>query len=200
MKYTLSFSFFFCFIIFNTSAQKKQSASITNVAKINLFNPGVSYEKKINSNQTLYLNAFYNPSLSLTNNGFLSNTAKFVFEPSAAIQYRFYYNIPLRADKMNMLNSYNYVCPVFELSFSKKNVMLFNDINNKYTATNKIGALWGMQRNYKSHFSLDFNIGVGYISYNTKREISPNQFLNIQVSTIRPMGHLNLGFYFGYKN
>ena len=191
---------FFTLFTFFANAQKKQNAALANIAKVNLFNPGVSFEKKINSNQTLYINAFYNPSIVLTNNGFLSNTAKLIFEPSASIQYRFYYNIPVRANKMNMLNSYNYVCPVFETNFSKRNVLLFNAVNNAYAPINKIGALWGMQRNYSSRFSLDFNIGLAYLSYKTTNEFVPGIRSITQMSTIRPMGHLNLGFYIGKKD
>jgi hypothetical protein len=199
MKLKSIFFINLCIIALSTNAQPKQSAALTDLAKISLFNPGVSYEKKINSNQTLYLNTFYNPSLSLINNGFLSNTLKFVFEPSAAIQYRFYYNIPVRANKMNMRNSYNYVCPTFETSLSKKYILLYNSEELKRISIYKIGALWGIQRNYSNRFSVDCNIGVGYISYKTKSEVIPNAITVNQVGIIRPMGHLNFGFYLGNK-
>jgi hypothetical protein len=199
MKLKSLFFINLCFIALSTNAQLTQSAALMDLTKINLFNPGVSFEKKINSNQTLYLNAFYNPSLSLINNGFLSNTLKFEFEPSASIQYRFYYNIPVRADKMNLRNSYNYVCPTFETSLRKKYVTLFNSEELKRISIYKIGALWGIQRNYNNRFSLDCNIGVGYISYKTKSEVIPNTIVTTQVGIIRPMGHLNFGFYLGNK-
>jgi hypothetical protein len=199
MQYRSILFILFSLATFCTNAQLKQNAALTDLAKINLFNPGVSFEKRINSNQTLYLNTFYNPSLSLINNGFLSNTLKFEFEPSASIQYRFYYNIPVRADKMNMRNSYNYVCPTFETSFSKKYVLLFNSEELKRISIYKIGALWGIQRNYNNRFSLDCNLGVGYISYKTTSEVIPNAITVTQVGIIRPMGHLNFGFYLGKK-
>ena len=48
------------------------------------------------------------------------------------------------------------------------------------------GVVWGFQRNYPSHFSLDLNIGLGYVKAGT-------------VNGISPIGELNIGFWLGKK-
>jgi hypothetical protein len=200
MKYKSLLFIVLSFLSFYANAQLEQRTKLTNVTKINLLNPGISYERKINANQTIYFNAFYNPTTEFLDRGLQNNFAKIIFEPTVALQYRFYYNIPLRAKKLNERNSYNYVCPIIETSFGKRSFLLYETPNIQNTVIYKIGALWGIQRNYKSRFSLDFNIGVGYKTFETIKEIPPSSFSKLRVSTVGLLGHLNVGFYIGPKN
>lgn len=199
MKYRSIFFILFSLITIFVKAQKKQSAALTNIAKINLFNPGASFEKKINSNQTLYLNAFYNLHLANKDRKNSAISSKLVFEPSLAVQYRFYYNIPVRKTKMNSFNSYNYVCPTFETNYGKREEFSFDNSVTPKTTIYKIGALWGIQRNYKNHFSVDTNVGLSYITYKNKTEHSPGSYSILQVSTVGIIGHINIGYFIAYS-
>jgi hypothetical protein len=192
------------FIVFSmatccTNAQLKQTAELTNLAKINLFNPGVSFEKRINSNQTLYLNTFYNLHIATKGRKNSALFSKLVFEPSLAVQYRFYYNIPVRKTKMNSFNSYNYVCPAFETNYGKREELSFDNSVTPKTTIYKIGALWGIQRNYKNHFSVDANVGLSYITYKNKTEDSPGSYSILKVSTVGIIGHVNIGYFIAYS-
>jgi hypothetical protein len=199
MQYRSILFILFSLATFITNAQLKQSAALTNLAKINLFNPGVSFEKRINSNQTLYLNTFYN--LHIANKDRINSaiSSKLVFEPSLAVQYRFYYNIPVRKTKMNSFNSYNYVCPAFETNYGKREEFSFDNSVTPKTTIYKIGALWGIQRNYKNHFSVDANVGLSYITYKNKTEYSPGSYSILKVSTVGIVGHVNIGYFVAYS-
>jgi hypothetical protein len=199
MKLTSIFFISFSIITLSTNAQLKHNAALTDLAKINLFNPGISFEKRINSNQTLYLNAFYNLHITTKDRKNSVMSSKLVFEPSLAMQYRFFYNIPVRKTKMNSFNSYNYVCPAFETNYGKREELTFDNSVTPKTIIYKIGALWGIQRNYKNHFSVDANAGLSYITYKNRTELSPGSYSILKVSTVGIIGHVNIGYFIAYR-
>ena len=60
---------------------------------------------------------------------------------------------------------------------------------------NTIGVLWGFQRNYKSRFSLDLNIGPAYLF---ARSSVPDTYGNPHKRTVgefSTMGRITLGFW-----
>ncbi len=127
--------------------------------------------------------------------------AKFYLNPAATIQYRYYYNGAKRLakGKKTDMNNMNYLTGVYELIYSK---MPFGDFSIKeknMRPIHIIGAAWGLQRNLKGRWSIDFNIGLGYQLttetdyYNTGPDIKRN------VRFITPISRLNFGYRLGKK-
>ena len=59
----------------------------------------------------------------------------------------------------------------------------------------KFGGLWGLQRNYSNRFSLDFNVGVGYLFTKEKEINNLGNIISKNISQSTLLGHLNLGFW-----
>ena len=70
------------------------------------------------------------------------------------------------------MNSLNYIAPVYTASYvnSPPN-------SKKMKLIQQFGAVWGIQRNYPRRFSLDLNVGLGYLynaaSYQNNNSIWP---------------------------
>jgi len=161
-----------------------QEQSVTSKLKLNFFLPGVSYEQKISQLQTLHFSAFID--LLFTDSDFNGSTETYAI-PSIGIEFRNYYNL----DKRNLKgkhtegNSGNYFAPVYTGKYS------FYGFNDQDTWVSQLGFVWGLQRNYNSTFSLDFNIGLGY-NINIQ-----NSYLYYPIDLI---ANLSLGFWLGKKN
>ena len=93
------------------------------------------------------------------------------------------------------MNSLNYLSPTFKTIFSKNRISSSHYVEEFRRPINTVGVVWGMQRNYNNRFSLDFNVGLGYLfptatfTDNTGQEIKGN------VSKLSSLGQLNLGFW-----
>lgn len=179
------------------SQDKNTDADVTDIFKITVLNPGVSYEKRIGKFQTIYLQAFMN--LSATRNSiFGSETYEYFFDPALTAQYRYYYNYGRRNDKglRTSMNNLNYFSPVYQVFFSEI-PFTYTTVPEKRRPVHAVAAVWGMQRNYtKLRFALDLNIGPGLLFASTtysdflggpKKKISQSQFTFY--------GQLNIGFW-----
>ncbi len=169
---------------------KKNIVRTENVFKINFLTPGVSYEHATNKNQTIHGEAYI--ALALRQSTIYgSNTSSPEIDiaaiPAFNLQYRLYYNYEKRkeADKRTEKNSMNYIAPA----------ITHVSTNNKFflSSVTSFGFLWGMQRNYSSHFSLDLNLGLGYAFLGNKYDGYS------QGGTITGMGDLRLGFWLNNK-
>jgi hypothetical protein len=56
------------------------------------------------------------------------------------------------------------------------------------------GVAWGLQRNYNKRFSLDLNLGAGYIFTKTSTTVT-GQFVNKIIGKTTTLGHVTLGFW-----
>ena len=61
-----------------------------------------------------------------------------------------------------------------------------------------IGALWGMQRNYRKRFSLDLNMGVGYYFWNEVTIVSGKKTKEAHAE-FSPAIQFSLGFWLNRK-
>ena len=92
------------------------------------------------------------------------------------------------------MNSMNYLAFVSEFMASK--AAIADDYVNEDSRrlVSKFGIAWGLQRNYAGRFSLDLNLGLGYlISKGTT--INSNGRLVKNISMPTAMGQLNLGIW-----
>lgn len=184
---------------FKSISQENDKAAVTNVSKLTLFNPGFSYERKIGNRQSLYGHIFMNTSFSYSYSSSLGTDFHLYFDPSAALQYRFYYNGNRRAakDKRTQMNSMNYINAVFQSVFSKH--PFYTGISEThYRAINSLGLVWGFQRNYQKRFSLDLYAGLGYTFARSIYQLDP-QVARKGFGTISPLGQINIGFWLNKK-
>ena len=179
------------------NAQEESSRNVTDVTKLTFFNPGISYEKAIGKNQTLHGHAFLATSLALGYSSSMGFLSEIHFDPAVSVQYRHYYNARKRGDKGKFTdrNSMNYQAFGSETIFSRVPVSESHYDETSRRAIQVFSALWGFQRNYKKRFSLDLNLGFGYML--TKATIPE---LNGSISRknygqFTTAGQINLGFW-----
>ncbi|MBS4066614.1 MAG: hypothetical protein KGZ74_18780, partial [Chitinophagaceae bacterium] len=101
------------------------------------------------------------------------NKVRLFPRPLIGMSYRKYYNFERREDnRLNTKrNSANYIGVIFlyatkPFNFNKKSELIGNNQYSYYDITRTLlntGVVWGIQRNYNSRFSLDLNLGAGYV-------------------------------------
>jgi hypothetical protein len=186
-------------LLFATVAafSQQDETDVTNVTKVTIINPGLSYEARIGKFQTLYMQGFMSMSGYFSYSDALGTESAFYFDPAADIQYRYYYNGRKRfeMEKRTEMNSMNYVTVMSEFIFSKMRLTTDYIDESKRRAISRFGVGWGFQRNYAQHFSLDLNLGFGYLlskgtSYNWNGQLTTKT-----ISTPTFMGQFNIGFW-----
>ncbi len=157
----------FCIMIsFGVTAVAQEAPTTASVLKIALIDPGVSYEQKIGDKQTIAIQGIIRSRISLGYSSALGTTSDIYFDPALNLQYRYYYNLEKRftKGKYTYQNSGNYLTALTEAQLSK--IPLNPDASDEHDRrlVHSVGAAWGFQRNYKSHISLDIQLG-GEFSY-----------------------------------
>ncbi|MEP7232250.1 MAG: hypothetical protein ABI691_18450 [Ginsengibacter sp.] len=185
----------------NCFCQDKESTDITDVIKATFFNPGISYEKRIGKFQSLYAQVFMNTSFFLDYSDALGFTSGIHFDPGATLQYRYYYNSAARGAKGKRIemNSLNYVSFILETTLITQKILLVDYIKKDHHAVKHLGIAWGFQRNYKSRFSLDLNVGLGYVFAKTT-EIDNGQWVTKSIGEFTTLGQVDLGFWLNKRN
>jgi len=195
----LLLSFALLFILFAVQAQKNENVGSTNVFKATILNPGIGYEHSIGKTQTIAVQAFMNFSAVFYEDVYGERVKTDVyFDPAFTAQYRYYYNFKKRADdgKRTEMNSGNYVAAVYEGIFSK--APLKNDFVEEADRRllSRIGAVWGLQRNFMKRLSLDVNVGLGYMTAkSTKYEPFGNVYKTGSEGFVTILGQFNIGFW-----
>jgi hypothetical protein len=181
----------------NCFSQEKLPSHIVDVTKATFLNLGISYEKSVGKYQSILGQAFMNTALSISYSGALGNTSSITFDPALSFQYRYYYNYNKRQrkGKRTEMNSLNYLSPTFETIFSKSRISLFHFVEEKRRPINTVGMVWGIQRNYKGRFSLDLNLGLGYLFTTATLPDNTGKTIKENVGNISTLGQLNLGFW-----
>lgn len=179
------------------SAQKETSADVTNVTKGTFLSPGISYEARIGKFQTVYLQGFMSTSAYFSYSSALGTDAGISFDPAITGQYRYYYNAGRRQSngKRTEMNSMNYVGGIWETLFSKNGVTSSSFDEESRRPIHSFGAIWGLQRNYNSRFSLDLNLGLGYLFTKGTELNEGGRFVSVDQSMFTPLGQFTLGFW-----
>lgn len=157
---------FLLFFATNCYSQSIEQVPVSTVFRVNVLNPGLSYELPVGLHQAAILYGGVNTSFGLGFSSSLGTNAFINFDPGFGAQYRYYYNGRKRTEKgkRTELNSMNYLAPVYSVIFTDGRISenaLQEEENSRPVHT--VGAVWGLQRNYKSRFSLDLNLGLGYV-------------------------------------
>jgi len=168
-----------------TFSQDSEDRPVTEgVTKITFIEPGIAHEFPLGPSTTFFLRGGMTASLALS---YYNEIARILFRPFVSSSFRVYYNFRKRAlmEKNTARNSANYVALLALFATSPLNKG--NDYDPVYNKTLvNTGFVWGMQRNYPSGFSLDLNIGIGYLR-------SGSDLL------IGGVGELNIGWWLGKK-
>jgi len=181
--------------LFAGAAAAQNDNITTDVTKLTFFNPGFSYEKSISQKSTLHGHLFFNTAIEYSYSSSFGGDFKASFDPALLLQYRFYYNYNQRQqkEKRTEMNSMNYISPTFQTSLSKARISTDHLWEEKSRPINVAGVVWGMQRNYAKRFSLDLNLGLGYMFTTATVYGSPQTKENVGMVTM--MGQFNLGFW-----
>ena len=200
MKPKLICLYLIVLITHQSFSQEKDASVVTTVIKVTILNPGFSYEQAVGKTQTIYGQAFLNVSGYYSYSSSLGTSSAIYLDPAFTIQYRHYYNAAKREkrEKRVAFNSLNYVAPVWEISFAKLSSYYNYYYDQKRLMINRVGVVWGLQRNYKSRFSLDINVGPGYVF--AKPIESSGMVIKPRVSEFTILGQLNLGIWLNKRN
>ncbi len=117
------------------------------------------------------------------------------FDPAATLQYRYYYNSVAREakGKRTDMNNLNYVSFILETTLITQKFLLVDYTKKDHHAVKELGIAWGFQRNYKSRFSLDLNVGGGYFFAKTTT-IDNGQLVTKSTGEFTTLGQVDLGF------
>lgn len=184
-------------------AQSHTNTDVTNITKLTFLNPGISYETRVGKWQTIYAQGFLNTSAYFSWSSSLGTNSGVYFDPAATAQYRYYYNAANREakGKRTEMNSMNYVAGIVETIFTQAAADEYHlkEVDRRPVTT--IGCAWGIQRNGLKRFSLDLNLGIGYLF--TKGTMYNGDYSTdthtVNVSKITGIGQLNLGFWLNKK-
>jgi putative salt-induced outer membrane protein YdiY len=156
-----------------------QVPATQDLLRISLIDPGISYEKAASPKNTVSLHGVLRSRLSVGFSSSQGNTSDLYFDPSVALQFRHYYNLAKRQsqDRRISKNSGNYLVGLTEVLFSKETLKSYHLEKPGRRTLHGFSLGWGFQRNYKSHISLDIQLGVNFrygrgTYYNHNTEIS----------------------------
>lgn len=123
--------------------------------KVNILNPGFTFEKRLSDATTLCLDANLSFGLAIHN-----NQTTFLASPFLRGQYRYYYNLEKRISKgKNISNNSGGFIALHTSYYAKP---FGNDIYISSLDGFTFGGAWGFQKTYKSGFNLTANTGLGY--------------------------------------
>ena len=151
-------------ICFNINASAQETPVASNVLKLAVIDPGISYEQRMSDKQTVAFQGVVRSRISLGYSDALGTTSDIYFDPAWNIQYRYYYNFEKRfaKGKNTLHNSANYLTALTELQLSKMPLHSSAPDEPDRRLVHSVGAAWGFQRNYKSHISLDIQLGAQF--------------------------------------
>jgi hypothetical protein len=183
-----------CFSQQNT---RTDTTEVTDIAKLTLLRTGIGFEKRVGRFQSVYVHGFLNTLVTLGYSGNLGNTSSFSVDPALSLQYRYYYNAAQRQAKgrRTAMNSMNYIGPVFQTAFSRNRIATWHLAEDHRRTINKVAFVWGMQRNYKSRFSLDLSAGAGCL-FSTATVVNyAGEPVHKHVQQFTTVGEVSLGFW-----
>jgi hypothetical protein len=186
----------------NHFGNAQEMPDIRDISKVTIFNPGLSYEKRIGKFQSLYGQAFMNTSITLGYSDALGNMSSIYFDPALALQYRYYYNYGKRdaRGKPTKMNNLNYVALIEETTFSRAAISssYVNELDRR--AINRIGVAWGLQRNFPKRFSVDLYIGPGYLWARSTSVDYNGYYISTRGEQFTIVGQLNIGIWLNKRN
>ena len=183
----------------NCFSQNDAKTDIRDVTKLNFFDPGISYEKRIGKLQSLTAQAFLSTSIYIGYSGALGNTSSINVYPALSLQYRYYYNAAKRnaKGKRTEMNSLNYVSTIAEVDFYNEDV---SSTEQNRRSLKVVGIAWGFQRNYPKRFSLDLSFGLGYVFSKQTTINDAGEYITENNGVFTNIGQIGLGFWLNKRD
>jgi hypothetical protein len=180
-------------------SQNDTKTDIRDVTKLNLFEPGISYEKRIGKMQSLAGQAFLSTSIYIGYSDALGNTSSIDVYPALSLQYRYYYNAAKRnaKGKRTEMNSLNYVTAIGEVDFYRENLSF---TENDLRTLKVFGIAWGFQRNYPKRFSLDLSFGLGYVFTKQTTINNAGEYITENTGNVTNIGQIGFGFWLNKRD
>ena len=190
---------FFCTL--NCFSQQKLPVDVSDITTLTFLSPGIAFEKRIGVLQTIRFHAYMNTSVFFSYSDTFGSDAGINFDPGATLQYRYYYNALKRLAKGKNIthNSLNYLSPIAAIVFANSAVSIPRNREYQMRTLTTLGLVWGMQRNYAKHFSLDLNLGMGYRFVSAMHPVNQGQPEYAAESKPIVIAQLNLGFWLNRK-
>jgi Protein of unknown function (DUF3575) len=141
---------------------KAQETKLTqNVFTVTIVEPGITYEASLGNKFTAKFRAGLNAYLETSTNPANTTQIKLTPYPFIGAGARYYYGFDERnkKGKNTLRNSANYAGILASYGFVTKKYDFESGPATITTQICNVGFVWGLQRNYKNRFSLDFNIG-----------------------------------------
>ena len=186
------------FLFFSTTSytQERDNQQTTDVTSVTFLSPGIRYEKAINKFTSLYGSFNWYPTFYYWS-GFGGSETAFYLDPGFSLQYRFYYNFYGRSERGRRtdMNSANYIAPIVFVVFTKNSVSDYDYDEVDRRAVTTVGAVWGMQRNYRKRFSLDLHLGVGHYYAKGTTQDGGGNLIKVNRDDWTYLGGLSLGFW-----
>ena len=149
-KYIFIFLCFPFLLVAQNESQLKK-----NLFKINILNPGFTFETGVTNNTSLCLDANLSFGFAIHN-----NKSTFLASPFLRGQYRYYYNLEKRITKGKSISNNSGGFLAFNASYYFKpfgNTLYISDYDGV-----TLGGVWGFQKSYKCGLNLTANTGLGY--------------------------------------
>ena len=147
-----------------------------SVFRFSILSPGVAYERQLFGDNTFLVGAFASIQVSVDT---IQKLYNFYVYPNFYGEFRHYYNFARRIKEGKSINRFsgNYIGGRYEHFFG----------DSDFAKYDKAGFIWGIQRNWPSHFYINFNIGLG-VQFSDDPRNMPMSFAFL--------GDLHLGFAF----
>lgn len=175
------------FLLANTTRAQDifTPAGTADLFKVNFWLPGISYEKSIGRDHTLYFGSYMAILLSPAYES-PNNVRHIFFTPSLNAEFRTYYNLQQRNNKgrRTAMNSANYFAPIYIGRYTKTSLWDVSEWLNQFA------FVWGMQRTAPKGFSIDFHAGV---------VITPGAYNTFYYYPVDLLFQLSLGYKIGKK-
>jgi hypothetical protein len=181
----------------NSHSQDTEKKAITDVFKVSFLDPGIGYEKRIGSVKSLVMQAFLGLGLQYGYSSSFGSHFNVSVDPGANLQYRYYYNRKQREKRAKRIdmNSLNYFAGIYEIIFTANRIFDSDYEEENRRPIHVFGLMWGMQRNYKKRFSLDLNIGPGYLFSRTTTPDDTGEPIKGNGGKFTLLSHINLGLW-----
>lgn len=175
--------------------EEKPGREVRDVLRATLISTGLSYEKEIGNRSTAYGHLYVRGAIEETPYG--DNELGFFIDPVLNLQYRYYYNGMKRRERGRRtdMNSMDYIAGTWETWFTKAPLDGGSIERDSRRPATTLGAVWGLQRNYRNRFSLDLNLGMGYRFAKTTNLSITGQPIERNIQRFTPIVQCHIGIW-----
>ena len=175
--------------------EQKPVRDVRDIFRATLISTGLSYEKAVGMHGTAFGHLYVRGAVEETPYG--DNDLGFFIDPVLNLQYRYYYNGMKRRERGRRtdMNSMDYVAGTWETWFTKAPLDGGSIERDSRRPATTLGAVWGLQRNYRNRFSLDLNLGMGYRFAKTTNLSLTGQPLERNIQRFTPIVQCHIGMW-----